>query len=134
MHSPGNQSHFFYRVKGEFRSNVKGIQPALDASSLALPVVAGEARFAPVLRTLAAMHTYAIDPGKLREMQDPDSGLSLKSDGSNVASVLKEIRRRAPEDITRIGELLASIVPNTTRVKPINHGSKLSLKFTQEWG
>ena len=77
-------------------------------------MVAGEARFAPVLRTLAAMHTYAIDPGKLREMQDPDSGLSLRSDGSNVASVLKEIRRQAPEDITRIGELLASIVPTCT--------------------
>ena len=80
------------------------------------------------------MHTYAIDPGKLREMQDPDSGLSLKSDGSNVASVLEEIRRQAPEDITRIGELLASIVPNTTSVKPIKHGNKVSLKFTQEWG
>jgi predicted ATPase len=134
VYGPENQRHFFDRIKGRFRSNVEGIRPALDPPSLALPVVAGEARFAPVLRTLAAMHTYAIDPGKLREMQDPDSGLSLRSDGSNVASVLKEIRRQAPEDITRIGELLASIVPNTTRVKPINHGNKLSLKFTQEWG
>jgi len=138
VYGPENQRHFFDRIKGRFSSNVKGIKPALDPPSLALPVVAGEARFAPVLRTLAAMHTYAIDPGKLREMQDPDSGLSLRSDGSNVASVLKEIRRQAPEDITRIGELLASIVPNTTRVKPINHGNKLSLKSkpgleTRQW-
>ena len=131
---PENQRHFFDRIKDTFRSNIEGIRPVLDPPSLALPVVAGEARFAPVLRTLSAMHTYAIDPGKLREMQDPDSGLSLKSDGSNVASVLEEIRRQAPEDITRIGELLASIVPNITHVGPIKHGNKLSLEFTQEWG
>ena len=96
--------------------------------------MAGEAWFAPVLRTLSAMLTYAIDPGKLREMQDPDSGLSLKSDGSNAAGVLEEIRRQAPEDITRIGELLASIVPDMTHVGPIKHGNKLSLEFTQEQG
>jgi len=131
---PKKQKHFFNRFESIFISNVDGVQPVLDPSSLALPVVGGVARFAPVLRTLSAMHTYAIDPGKLREMQDPDSGLSLKSDGSNVASVLQEIGRRAPEDIERIGELLTSIVPNTTRIQPIKHGNKISLEFTQEWG
>ncbi len=131
---PESQRHFFERIDDDFRSNIEGIDPFLDSQSLALPVVAGEARFAPVLRTLTAMRTYAIVPGKLREMQYPDSGLSLKSDGSNVASVLKKIRRQAPEDITRIGELLASIVPTITRVKPIRYGDKISLEFTQEWG
>jgi predicted ATPase len=80
------------------------------------------------------MRTYAIDPGKLREMQDPDSGAGLKSDASNAASVLQEIARQAPEDVERIGELLATIVLNTPRVQPIRHGNKLSLEFTQEWG
>src|SRR5437588_520458 len=80
----GNPTHFFNRVGGAFVSNVSGVKPVLEPSSLALPVVGGEARFAPVLRTLSAMRTYAIDPAKLREMQDPDSGLVLKSDGSNA--------------------------------------------------
>jgi predicted ATPase len=128
------QRHFFNRFAGGFVSNVPGIKPVLDPASLALPVVGGEARFAPVLRTLASLRTYAIDPGKLREMQDPDSGVGLKPDGSNAASVLQEIARQSPEDFERIGELLTTIVPNTRRVRPIKHGKKLSLLFTQEWG
>ena len=125
---------FFDRSSTGFKSNIEGIKPALDPASLALPIVAGEPRFAPVSRALAGMRTYAIDPGKLREMQDPDSGLNLKSDGGNVASVLEEINRQAPEDVARIGELLASIVPHIAKVYPKKHGNKLSMKFTQEWG
>jgi len=108
--------------------------PSLDPASLALPVVGGEARFAPVLRTLASMRVYSIEPAKLREMQDPDSGVSLRTDGSNATSVLQEIERQSRADMERIGEILASIVPNTTRVRVKKHGKKLSLEFTQEWG
>jgi predicted ATPase len=32
-----------------------------------------------------------------------------------------------------VQEILQSIVPNTTSVKPKKHGNKLSLEFTQEW-
>jgi predicted ATPase len=110
------------------------MKPSLDPASLSLPLVGGEATFAPVLRTLAAMRVYSIEPGKLREMQDPDSGTSLKSDGGNVTSVLKEIERQSEGDFQRISDILATIVPNTTRVHVKKHGKNLSLEFTQEWG
>jgi predicted ATPase len=77
---------------------------------------------------------YSIEPAKLRDMQDPDSGVSLRSDGSNAASVLQEIERQSPEDVERICEILATIVPKTTRVTAKKHGNKVSLEFTQEWG
>jgi predicted ATPase len=125
---------WFDRQKNSFRGNVSGLSPSLDPSSLALPVVGGHARFAPVLRTLAAMRVNSIEPGRLREMQDPDSGTILKPDGGNVASVLQEIERQAPEDLKRICEILKTIVPNTTQVHSKKHGNKLSLEFTQEWG
>jgi predicted ATPase len=80
------------------------------------------------------MRVNAIEPGKLREMQDPDSGTSLKSDGSNAASVLQEIERQDPQAIRRICEILGTIVPNTRRVRTKKHGNKLSLEFAQEWG
>jgi predicted ATPase len=67
-------------------------------------------------------------------MQDPDSGISLRPDGSNATSVLQEIERQEPTDLERIGQILASIVPNTKRVRIKKHGKKLSLEFTQEWG
>ncbi len=125
---------WFDRVGTKFTSNVGGVRPALDPASLSLPLVGGEAKFAPVLRTLAAMRVYSIEPSKLREMQEPDSGASLKSDGGNVTSVLKEIERQSKGDFRRISDILATIVPNTKRVAVMKHGKNLSLQFTQEWG
>ena len=124
---------WFDRVGTKFTSNVGGMKPSLDPASLSLPLVGGEAKFAPVLRTLAAMRVYSIEPGKLREMQEPDSGTSLKPDGGNVTSVLKEIERQSKSDFQRISEILATIVPNTKRVQVKKHGKNLSLEFTQEW-
>jgi predicted ATPase len=131
--SVGNRS-WFDRKGSKFSSNVSGLKPLLDPASLGLPVVAGEEKFAPVLRTLASMRVYSIEPGKLRDMQEPDSGTSLKSDGSNVTSVLQEIQRQSEDDFRRIWETLESIVPNTKRVQVKKHGNRLSLVFTQQWG
>jgi predicted ATPase len=126
--------YYFDRTKQQFKSNVRGIDPSVDPASLGLPLIGGEKRFAPVLRTLAAMRVYSLEPAKVREMQEPDSGVSLRTDGSNAASVLQEIERHHPEEVRRIGEILSSIVPHTKRVKTIKHGNKISLQFTQEWG
>ena len=125
--------HWFDRDKTKFMSSAAGLEPALDPSALGLLVIGGDARFAPVLRALGGMRVYAIEPAKLRDMQDPDSGVSLRSDGSNTASVLQEIERQDPDEIKRICEILATIVPKTTLVVPKKHGNKLSLEFTQEW-
>ncbi|MDQ2962937.1 MAG: ATP-binding protein [Pseudomonadota bacterium] len=125
---------WFDRVGTKFTSNIGGMNPLLDPASLSLPLVGGEAKFAPVLRTLAAMRVYAIEPGKVREMQEPDSGTSLKSDGGNVTSVLREIERQSDGDFQRISDILATIVPNAKRVQVKKHGKNLSLEFTQEWG
>jgi predicted ATPase len=132
--SDGGTRAWFDRAGTTFTSNVGGMRPAIDPASLSLPLVGGEPKFAPVLRTLAAMRVYAIEPSKLREMQEPDSGTSLKSDGGNVTSVLKEIERQSKSDSQRISDILATIVPNTKRVAVMKHGKSLSLQFTQEWG
>jgi predicted ATPase len=124
----------FDRRRRRFRSNLGGLIPSVEPASLALPVVAGESRFAPVLKTLSAMRSYSIEPAKLREMQEPDPGLGLKSDGGNAAGVLQEIRRRSRDDFERICEFLQVIVPNTTSVRPARRGNKLALEFTQQWG
>jgi predicted ATPase len=124
---------WFNRAKDKFTSNVAGLEPALEPSALGLPVIGGDARFAAVLRILSGMRVYSIEPAKLRDMQDPDSGVSLRSDGSNAASVLQEIERQSPEDVERICEILATIVPKTIRVTAKKHGNKVSLEFTQAW-
>lgn len=120
----------------KWKSNVEGLTPALEPSALALPLVGGDERFASIFKVLGAMRLYSIEPSKLREMQDPDSGVALKPDGSNAASVLQELLRGegAIATKTEINRILESIVPATNAVSPKKHGNKLSMSFSQEWG
>lgn len=129
-------SRWWFDRSDVWRSNADGLTPALESSALALPLVGGDERFAPIFRVLGGMRVYAIEPAKIREMQDPDSGLSLKADGSNAASVLQELLRGDETSATKteINQILESIVPATKTVTPRKHGNKLSLSFSQEWG
>jgi len=128
-----DKKRWWFDRRKEFHTNAKELKPSMEPSALTLPVIGGDARFAPILKTLNSMRVYSIQPSELREMQDPDSGATLRKDGGNAASVLQEIIRNAPETKERVQEILESIVPNTTSVKPKKHGNKLSLEFTQEW-
>src|SRR5690606_37414150 len=121
---------------GKWKTNVKGLAPAIEPSALVLPLVGGDERFATIFKTLGAMRVYSIEPSKLREMQDPDSGMTLKRDGSNAASVLQELLRGAGATALKveINRVLESIVPATRNVSPKKHGNKLSMSFSQEWG
>ena len=78
------------------------------------------------------MRVYRIDPARLRELQDPDGGATLRSNGSNTASVLREIRRASPRDAEFIREMLQAIVPGIVDVEPKRHGNRLTLEFTQQ--
>ena len=129
-----NEKYWFDRKKQKFSSSIRGLEPSLDPASLGLPVVGGDARFSPVVRTLASMRVYSLEPARLKEMQAPDSGVTLRADGSNASSVLQEIERQSPDDVLRIGEILASIVPHTKHVGTKRQDNRLSLQFTQEWG
>ena len=124
---------WFDRCGDKFKSNAGSLDPDLETDALALPLVGGSKRFRSVLRFLSDMRVYRIVPAVLREMQDSDDGIRLRSDGSNAASVLREIEHRSEEDSRTIRDLLGAIVPNTVDVQPIRYGNKLSLEFTQRW-
>lgn len=121
------------RHQQRFRSSQGKLDPALEPNALVLPLVGGDIRFNAVFKFLSSMRVYSIEPSKLREMQDPDSGTTLRSDGGNAASVLQEIERQSRDKWERVCELLESVVPKTTKVKAKKHGNKLSLEFTQQW-
>ncbi len=131
-----NGQRWWFDRANAWTSNAEGLTPALDPAALALPLVGGDERFAPVFRILSAMRVYSIEPAKLRDMQDPDSGLALKRDGSNAASVLQELLRgeNAASVKTEINRILETIVPATKTVMPKKQGNKLSMSFSQEWG
>jgi predicted ATPase len=124
---------WFDRKANTFLSSPGKLDPAIERNALVMPLVGGDARFHPVIKFLSGMRVYSIVPSILKEMQDPDSGMTLRADGRNAASVLQEIERQSPTKWERVCEILETIVPNTKRVQAKKHGNKVSLEFTQEW-
>ncbi len=136
--SDGSREWFDRRsLKGlsvDWESSVKSLEPVMEPNALALPLVGGDTRFQTVLRFLSGMRICRIEPAALRAMQDPDGGALLRSNGSNAASVLREIQRESRKDWDQILKLLKSIVPGTIGVRPKKHSNKLTLEFTQDRG
>jgi predicted ATPase len=125
---------YFRRAKGKFETNVEGISPSIEPTALALPLLSGSPAFAPVYRVLSAIRTHSIDTTALREPQKPSSGRKLERNGSNAASVLRELRTKFKGDYERLCELLRAIVPGITSVREIKLGDRLTLRFTQDVG
>jgi len=136
LHARNGERRWFDRRHKQAKSNIPGFNKMdlFSPSSLAMPVLGGVLPFESVTQTLGRMKVYSIDTAALREMQDPESGAELRSDGRNAASVFEEIERRSPESISRIREILSAIVPNTLKLDTIQHGRKLTIEFTQGWG
>lgn len=132
-----NGARWWFDRGDTWRTNADGLTPTLEPTALALPLVGGDERFASIFKLLGAMRVYSIEPARLREMQDPDSGVALRSDGSNAASVLQELTARGADAAATRQEIhafLEAIVPETMSVKPKKHGNKLSMSFSQQWG
>lgn len=132
--SDGTEDSFSRKtVRGSthWTSTIESLVPVIEPNALALPLVGGDKRFGAMFRFISGMRTYRIEPAALRAMQDADGGSGLRPDGRNAASVLREIRRKAPMDWKRICELLENVVPGTVDVRPKKHGNKLTLEFTQ---
>ena len=135
---PDSSSDWFDRrpVNGSigWKPSARSLDPVVEPDALALPLIGGDARFRPVLRFLSDMRICRIEPAAVRALQDPDGGVRLQADGSNAASVLREIQRKSAADWQRIGEFLESVVPGTVGVHLRRRGNKLTLGFSQEWG
>jgi predicted ATPase len=129
---------WYDRREGDLDTNIpwmRGVQGQWAAkNALMIPVVGGIVPFSHVQYQIRSMKVYSIEPSKLREMQDPDVGSSLRSDGSNATSVLTELARHKPESVDRICEILAAISPGTKQVRTTKVGRQLTLRFVQEWG
>jgi predicted ATPase len=131
---PDGGRNFFERVANQpFRSSIPGFEPQLAEDTLALRLIGGDVRFAPVFRTLDSITPYWIDPARLRGRQNPDSDPVLYSDGRNTARILQDIADNDPDDLLRICELVEAIVPTLEKVEVRETGGMLELVFTHRW-
>lgn len=122
--------HHFTRVGKDVTLSSRGVTPDVTAEALLLPLLAGAPEFKSVKDLLAGIEVFSLEPRVIQELQDPDAGLALKSDGSNLSSVLQGMEKEA---LDRLCELLGKAVPGVSAVTPLKHGNKLTLKFTQQW-
>jgi predicted ATPase len=103
--------------------------PSVERSALGLPVLGVVPELSPILNILRDLRTYSIVPDKLREWQEPDEGHQLAADGSNAASVLRNLGGRERRELM---EMMNFVVPGITAVEAIHHGNRLTLRFKQE--
>lgn len=107
----------------------------VNSDALMLPAASGLDPFADLVEMLSRIRRYTIDPNQLRQRRAPDSGQTLRSDGSNAASVLQEIRTSAKEDFQTICDLLTAALPYEIKVRPVPYGSsQLGLEISQKVG
>lgn len=105
--------------------------PAAAADRLFLVAASGQPEFRPLYDALIRMGFYNFNPEVIRELQSPDPGEILYSDGRNLASVLKRLTEQAGEEMPRVVKLLGEVVPGITDVSHKQQGKKETLEFRQ---
>jgi predicted ATPase len=133
-----------YRVKRE-RAVVHGIhfmvengswtgppdlRPQIQPTSLALPTLAGDARFAPLAQALRSIASYSIFPDALRVPQKYDPRRPMDRQGTNWVSILKD----QPEGSWKpdLVEVLHKLTGDLADVKFENVAGFLVLQFKHE--
>lgn len=122
----------FYRVeRGEVKGSSLGTPPPAASDRLFLVNAAGFAAFRPLYDGLSRMGFYNLSPEAIRKPQHPDAAQVLKRDGSNLASLVRELASQAPEVKRRIEEYLGHVVRDVESVEHHSFGHMETLEFRQ---
>lgn len=129
-------AHVFEVAKGKFKQAIPGLRPQVQPDRLALFAASATEEFRPVFDFLTSMRVYSVVPSRLRELQEPDAGTFLKSDGSNAAAVLKRLAEgsNGSHRYETLCRLLSKIVSGLERVEYRAVGQKETIQFKQDVG
>lgn len=128
----GGEHYFRIRNGDVERASVKGMPTGISRDRLFLVLASSIDAFRPVYDGLTGINVYNLNPGKMRDPQQPDAGDLLRRDGSNIASVLEHMRRVAPGEKETVQEYLKLIVPGIVSVGRAEVGAHELIKFRQE--
>lgn len=120
-----------FRVRGGAVRTV-GIEERLPAAvddRLFLVSASNVAVFRPVFDALTAMGFYNLNPSAIRQPQQPDAGVLLRRDGSNLASVLGHLATSNPRSLDRVVEYLRQVSPGVEGVAKRNVGTMETIEF-----
>ena len=77
---------------GKWVSGPDDLKPKVNSLGLALPLVAGDARFRPLADAIRNVAIYSIFPDTLRRPQTYDPARPMDEHGTNWCSILKDAR------------------------------------------
>lgn len=122
----------FYKTgRGKIIETSLGQPPPAQRDRLYLSNASGFPEFRPVYDAFAAMRFYDFNVETMKKPQDPDVGGWLRSDGSNVASVIARLSTEQPEALRRITQYLSAIVPGIISIERVSLGPVETLRFKQ---
>lgn len=117
---PANQlgePHAF-TVEGGKWSGPKDLNPKVSATSLALVMVAGDERFAPLAAALRDVEVYSIFPDTLRNPQKFDPATPMRRHGENWVTILQGLGDEGKAEVrAALGRLTGDIAE--LRVQPV---------------
>jgi predicted ATPase len=103
------------------------LRPKVTGQSLALTLVAGDERFAPLASALRNVCVYAVFPDTLREPQKPDTIRPMKQHGENWATILQGMTTNGAEAELRAA--LAMLTGDITAFRVRQLGGYLNAEF-----
>ena len=124
-------SHFYAVEGGCIRKATFPYPPPVSDKMLYLVRAASVLEFTPVYEALSQMKFYRLNPEQMRMTQPSDPDSLLRSDGSNVASVLATLAKRSPETKERLDWYLQAVVPGVVSVDKQSLGLEERLVFRQ---
>lgn len=122
----------FQRNDSRLLTSHSASMPPISEDRLYLANAAGLPEFRPIYDSLLATGFYNMNPDTIKEVQQTDSSVLLRSDGRNLASVVARLTQTSPEVMTRIQEYLSAIVPVIRRVEQVDLGPGKTLVFSQQ--
>ena len=123
------QEDYFYVENGTVTKTSIEVAPTAAKDRLYLVNASGLKEFRLIYEAFSRMGFYNLNLDKIKYLQAPDSGDLLTRDGSNLASVFKQL---SPSVKEHVREYLATVVPSVDKIEARKYGPKEGLVFTQK--
>jgi predicted ATPase len=127
----GIQTQFILR-KGVWVQGPTDLRPKVTEQSLAMTLVAGDQRFAPLADALRNVCVYSIFPDTLREPQKPDTTRPMKQHGQNWTSILQSLGSNGAA--VDLKAALARLTGDITDFRVRQLGGYLNAEFLHQTG
>ncbi len=131
--SGGAPRSWFKRDRDRVSSSLGAVPLGrVELDRLHLPLLGSLPEFRPLYEGLARMSFYQLQPQRIGGLQDPDAGDRLLRDGSNLAAVIRRMKKRDPERLARVEEHLHAIVSDVSRIDVRAFGPKEQVTVLQD--